>query len=64
MGEINTVWRRAVLFCVTAGGAGYVPRLPGTVGTLVAVPLSIALNRAAAEKFPLASVVTVLITAF
>lgn len=59
MGEINTVWRRAVLFCVTGGGAGYVPRLPGTVGTLVAVPLSIALNRLAAEKFLLASAIVV-----
>jgi phosphatidylglycerophosphatase A len=49
-----------VLFCVTGGGAGYVPRLPGTVGTLVAVPLSIALNRAAAEKFPLAGAIVVL----
>jgi len=48
-----------VLFCVTGGGAGYVPRLPGTVGTLVAVPLSIALNRLAAEKFPLAGAIVV-----
>ncbi len=59
MGVISTIWRRAVLFCVTGGGAGYVPRLPGTVGTLVAVPLSIALNRLAAEKFPLASAIVV-----
>ncbi|MGN6733579.1 MAG: phosphatidylglycerophosphatase A family protein [Candidatus Binatia bacterium] len=49
-----------MLFCVTGGGAGYVPRLPGTVGTLVAVPLSIALNRLAAEKFPLAGAIVVL----
>lgn len=59
MGKINTIWRRAVLFCVTGGGAGYVPRLPGTVGTLVAVPFSIALNRLAAEKLPLASTIVV-----
>jgi phosphatidylglycerophosphatase A len=60
VGVISTIWRRAVLFCVTGGGAGYVPRLPGTVGTLVAVPLSIALNRLAAEKFPLAGAIVVL----
>lgn len=57
MGKINTLGRKAVLFCVTGGGAGYVPRLPGTIGTLVAVPFSIALNRLAAEKLPLASVI-------
>lgn len=60
MGKINTVWRKAVLFCVTGGGAGYVPRLPGTIGTLVAVPFSIALNRLAAEKLPLASAIVAL----
>jgi len=60
VGKINTVWRKAVLFCVTGGGAGYVPRLPGTIGTLVAVPFSIALNRLAAEKLPLASAIVVL----
>ena len=59
MGEISTIWRRAVLFCVTGGGAGYVPRLPGTVGTLVAVPLSIALNQLAADKFPLAGAIVI-----
>jgi len=60
VGKINTVWRKAVLFCVTGGGAGYVPRLPGTIGTLVAVPFSIALYRLAAEKLPLASAIVVL----
>lgn len=48
------VWRRAVLFCVSGAGAGYFPRLPGTIGTLVAVPFSIAVNRIAGEQFPLA----------
>lgn len=44
---------------MTGGGAGYVPGLPGTIGTLVAVPFSIALNRLAAEKLPLASAIVV-----
>jgi phosphatidylglycerophosphatase A len=43
--RVNTFCQRAVLFCVTGAGAGYVPRLPGTVGTLVAIPFSLALNR-------------------
>lgn len=60
MGKIKTVWRRTVLLCVSGGGAGYVPRLPGTIGTLVAVPFSIGLNQLAAEKFPLASAIIVL----
>src|SRR5215471_16293333 len=49
------VWRRAVLFCVSGAGAGYFPRLPGTIGTLVAVPFSLAVNRIAKEQFPLAA---------
>jgi phosphatidylglycerophosphatase A len=46
--------RSAILFLVTAGGAGYVPRCPGTVGTLVAVPLSLGLNRIAEISIPVA----------
>ena len=43
--------QRAILFCVTGAGVGYFPRMPGTVGTLVAVPLSLGLNRIAANHF-------------
>ena len=52
--RLNAFRRTAVLFFVTGAGAGYVPRLPGTIGTLVAVPFSIALNRFALSNFPLA----------
>jgi phosphatidylglycerophosphatase A len=55
MGKVNTGWRRIVLLCVTGAGAGYFPRLPGTIGTFVAVPFSILLNRLALENFPLAT---------
>jgi phosphatidylglycerophosphatase A len=51
---VKTISRRVVLFLVTGGGAGYFPRLPGTIGTLVAIPLSLALNRLALSNFPLA----------
>lgn len=39
---------------VTGAGAGYFPRLPGTAGTLVAVPVSLAFNRIATASLPLA----------
>jgi phosphatidylglycerophosphatase A len=51
---VNTFSRRAVLFLVTGAGVGYLPRLPGTLGTLVAIPLSLALNRIAVNNFALA----------
>jgi phosphatidylglycerophosphatase A len=47
------------LFVVTGAGAGYVPLMPGTIGTLVAVPFSLALNRIAVSHFPLAVLIVV-----
>lgn len=43
-----------ILFLVTGAGAGYCPRMPGTIGTLMAIPLSVALNRIASTSLPLA----------
>ena len=48
---MKSLSKRAVLFLVTGGGAGYFPRLPGTIGTLVAIPLSLPLNRLAVSNF-------------
>lgn len=42
------------LFLVTGFYVGYIPRLPGTAGTLVAIPLSLGLNRLAVISLPLA----------
>ncbi|MCZ6623656.1 MAG: phosphatidylglycerophosphatase A [Deltaproteobacteria bacterium] len=42
-----------MLFFVTGAGAGYFPWFPGTVGTLLAIPLSLALNRMATASFSL-----------
>ena len=39
---------------VTGAGAGYLPWAPGTAGTLVAIPLSLALNRIAETSLYLA----------
>jgi phosphatidylglycerophosphatase A len=47
---------KAVLLSVTAGGVGYVPLFPGTVGTLVAIPFSLGLNRFADISLWLASI--------
>src|ERR687883_652728 len=52
--RVNTFCQRAALFLVTGAGAGYVPLLPGTVGTVVAIPFSLALNRFALSNFPVA----------
>ena len=49
--RMKSLSKRAVLFLVTGGGAGYFPRLPGTIGTLVAIPLSLPLNRLAVSNF-------------
>ena len=46
--------KRVILFLVTGAGAGYFPWFPGTAGTLVAVPLSLALNRIASTSLSLA----------
>ena len=35
-------------------GAGYFPRVPGTAGTVLAIPISLGLNRVAAYSLPLA----------
>ncbi len=59
MRKMNVIWRRIVLFCVSGAGAGYFPWFPGTVGTLIAVPLSMALNRLAAEWLTLAGSIVI-----
>ena len=46
--------KRIILFLVTGLGAGYFPWFPGTAGTLVAIPLSLALNRIASVSLSLA----------
>jgi len=46
--------RTLMLAFASGAGAGYFPWAPGTAGTLVALPLSIALNRIAATRLSLA----------
>ena len=43
-----------MLFCATGAGAGYFPRMPGTMGTVVAIPFSLGLNWIATSHFWLA----------
>lgn len=54
--DTNPMRQRIILFFVTGAGAGYIPWAPGTAGTIVAVPLSLALNRIAGRSLPLALV--------
>jgi phosphatidylglycerophosphatase A len=37
--------QKIVLFLTTGAYAGYFPKMPGTAGTVVAIPISLALNR-------------------
>jgi phosphatidylglycerophosphatase A len=45
---------KVIQFFATGFGIGYLPRLPGTAGTLLAVPLSLGLNAIAAISLPIA----------
>lgn len=47
------IQRTVILSFVTGAGTGYFPCFPGTVGTLLAIPLSLALNRTATASPPL-----------
>lgn len=51
--------QKVILFLVTGAGTGYVPRFPGTAGTFVAIPLSLALNRLTDVSLPLAVIILV-----
>jgi phosphatidylglycerophosphatase A len=50
---MDFIHRSTILFFATGAGAGYSPWMPGTVGTAVAIPLSLALNRLAETSLPL-----------
>ena len=39
-----TIQQKLILFVATGAGTGYLPLIPGTLGTLVAIPISLALN--------------------
>jgi phosphatidylglycerophosphatase A len=43
-----------MLLFATGFGVGYLPRLPGTAGTLLSVPLSLGLNALASNSMPIA----------
>jgi phosphatidylglycerophosphatase A len=51
--NISTL-EKIILFFATGAGTGYSPIAPGTVGTLLAIPFSIALNRTASISLPIA----------
>lgn len=51
---MNKFFKKVVLLLVTGAGIGYIPRLPGTLGTIIAIPFSLALNSIALSNFLLA----------
>jgi phosphatidylglycerophosphatase A len=51
-----TIQQKMILFAATGAGTGYLPLIPGTIGTLVAIPLSLALNHWATFSLGLAIV--------
>jgi len=52
--QLSGLSPKVILFFATGFGVGYLPRLPGTAGTLLAVPLSLGLNAIAAISLPIA----------
>ncbi|MGH7768509.1 MAG: phosphatidylglycerophosphatase A family protein [Candidatus Binatia bacterium] len=56
--------KRILLFLITGGGAGYLPWAPGTAGTLVAIPLSLGLNRIAGASLYIALITVIAFIAF
>jgi phosphatidylglycerophosphatase A len=56
--------RQIILLAATGAGIGYLPWLPGTFGTCVAVPLSLALNQLATHALWSALIALVGIIAF
>lgn len=50
---------KGIVLLVTAGGAGYAPRIPGTIGTVIAIPLSLGLNWIAEGSLPAALAVLI-----
>ena len=55
---------KLILLFVTVGGVGYAPVFPGTVGTVVAIPLSLGLNRLAADVSVLAASLVLVVAIF
>ena len=44
-----TFVRKIIIFIASGGGVGFSPSIPGTMGTLIAVPVAMLLNRLAAD---------------
>jgi phosphatidylglycerophosphatase A len=57
------IGRKICLFLASGGGVGYLPFCPGTFGTLIAVPLSLGVNRIAVTHPWLATIGLAVLTA-
>src|SRR3972149_1026643 len=52
--QLSGLSPKVIMFFATGFGVGYLPLLPGTAGTLLAVPLSVGVNAIAAISLPIA----------
>ena len=57
--RVNIAFQKVAVLLVTGAGVGYIPRFPGTLGTILAIPLSLALNRIALNNFLFATVLLI-----
>jgi phosphatidylglycerophosphatase A len=57
--KVNSIGDKLILLSASGAGAGYFPLFPGTVGTLVAIPFSLALNHLATFSLAMAAVILV-----
>ena len=47
---MRQITRNITLLLASGGGIGFLPYIPGTLGTLIAIPVSLAINRLAATE--------------
>jgi phosphatidylglycerophosphatase A len=57
--DMRRATRNIILVLASGGGIGYLPHAPGTLGTLIAIPLSLGINRLAATNASTAAVALV-----
>ena len=54
---------KIVLFLASGGGVGYLPYCPGTLGTAIALPVALAINRIASHEAWLGAISLAALTA-
>lgn len=55
---------RPIMFIATGGGTGYLPKAPGTWGTLVALPINLLLLRLPGQGYPVSLAMIFLVAVY